>query len=1657
MARQRRTGLPTQGIPTQGIPSICLNDGDDKEPQEYPLFELAVLKSLRTPVNKVGLHGRSYVSHSRVYIRLCAQRQRGSTSVTIMVCSNGYLLVRSDDPGKASQMKQIPWFQNPKKEILAIALDPSGRQAVCACRDGSLYVIPVYTVLNQSTAVKHSWKSNDLTEISSSSHRGTPTKIAWWTSSDGRNVGIVGNGNGEIVLIDLGQRKEVKSLWLKEEILSLEIVHHPGLSYLIIQSDMGTQWGLILEKTRRKLNPVERANMDITVAGFEVIHPQNALNILYTQEGHSTFQPYCFHNFMDVVTLSTQSAMDHSFVAAHDYSSNILKIFDSSIDNWLPLHVYRLPPQCSDILLTDRLIFALYNHYSVTVLGIFSSHMSEISDHNHPVNEDALMQKFLLPSGQTPLGIFKCSFPVDYLDGKMAPSDDKPSTSSQPFTETPTEQPGGKTSQILLSNVERHTILEGCVLVTDKAVYQCRPRISPEGLFLDLAMEGGETSLPDNLGISLGLDMNGLYELAANQRLAEGQTILAMRLYNRSECSQLKQVANFVKQGYMEEAISLIRSANVRSNLTTADKRLLADAAIKCYLHQILEGRSDEALMVKFRQYLMDNFDYSEMAAMQIFAEHGMQDLVFEVARARGLVGQALEALLSTGSPELDCEQQCLLINQGFISTMSNAGDNAFLLCMTTQEAVNRLVEKPELMYRYMELFSSFLDDLKLSLLIKLAWLFDPSKTTIKPLLSRAVNTTNTRADMFSSSIDTMTSDESIDSPLDTSQSFPRPSALVEFYLKVLIILNHRMTIKGDSTSLVNFDPSCDSTNEQTRQENVVSLPQQRNALSCGQYHVAMVSEDDVYTWGTAHGGRLGHGDIIPADGRSAPFRVETLHMHRIRVISVACGKEHTMALGEQGRLYSWGTSKWGQLGLGDRTTHTRPMLVQALTGTCCVAIACGQYHSMALTQNQKVFSWGWGVHGQLGHGMVEDQLQPCHITSLDSVKVTQMSAGYCHSLVISATGQVYVFGAGTFGQLGLGKQVIKRNLPTLLDGFEGDEVTMVACGLFHNIAVTSNPQKVYMWGKSPLELRQSLQASRKRRTARDSGDSVIVGRRRSVTVMETRPDAYDENQYLRPYAFDFGQIQAPIKQLACSLNHNLILTSGGQLYSFGKNDSGQLGLGHRAEQRVPVLVRLSESQSIAAVGAGVEFSVAITTQGQVYSWGSPENGQLGIDTSCRSHLQIQPSFHVNMRVAKCTSVTRIVLNPLLVPGIPLVTMASGLGMNDGGEESDEDDMGSSDEEEGILDWDLPNLSTTSDPSECPYGPESLALSLQALDSHYNHQVVLRLCQDWQVWSAAAQICELDKNYPLALLYRLKDRQCKGTVIIGAGEEGVLQEITALVDKFIRLTCEKPSNEAAKEPAANESCKHLLVQILRFWAEQDLPQEVLEGVLRDHLDKVAYPLSVLLLCDSSAAPDVSSTRIVSQDLIKRFTSKFTLELTSTVIQGIHQGESHDEYRLPSTIDQETPSENNVVDSVKPLLTRSDAYNQKSDRATAERLWQEILFNLGKDIKARAHVGISKSEIAGLVDSNPSEENVYENNEDCLVFTCGHHYRKRNLQENIMPLWNSKMADLPVPLPSNAQSLSNQYMAGEGFIPIACPNCVHSSLQLEQLKQLDKVV
>lgn len=78
-------------------------------------------------------------------------------------------------------------------------------------------------------------------------------------------------------------------------------------------------------------------------------------------------------------------------------------------------------------------------------------------------------------------------------------------------------------------------------------------------------------------------------------------------------------------------------------------------------------------------------------------------------------------------------------------------------------------------------------------------------------------------------------------------------------------------------------------------------------------------------------------------------------------------------------------------------------MFITELSDKSCIAVTCGHYHSLALSADQRVWGWGWGVHGQLGMGTIEDVLLPSHVTSLDHVQVTQMAAGYSHTAVMTS------------------------------------------------------------------------------------------------------------------------------------------------------------------------------------------------------------------------------------------------------------------------------------------------------------------------------------------------------------------------------------------------------------------------------------------------------------------------------------------------------------------------------------------------------------------------------------------------------------------------------------------------------------------------------
>lgn len=89
-------------------------------------------------------------------------------------------------------------------------------------------------------------------------------------------------------------------------------------------------------------------------------------------------------------------------------------------------------------------------------------------------------------------------------------------------------------------------------------------------------------------------------------------------------------------------------------------------------------------------------------------------------------------------------------------------------------------------------------------------------------------------------------------------------------------------------------------------------------------------------------------------------------------------------------QVYTWGCSNYGQLGLGEVKESPHPRIVPGLVGEHVIALACGQYHTLALTNQGEVFAWGWGVHGQLGLGHVEDERTPRRVDSLsEHVRMT--------------------------------------------------------------------------------------------------------------------------------------------------------------------------------------------------------------------------------------------------------------------------------------------------------------------------------------------------------------------------------------------------------------------------------------------------------------------------------------------------------------------------------------------------------------------------------------------------------------------------------------------------------------------------------------------
>ena len=155
-----------------------------------------------------------------------------------------------------------------------------------------------------------------------------------------------------------------------------------------------------------------------------------------------------------------------------------------------------------------------------------------------------------------------------------------------------------------------------------------------------------------------------------------------------------------------------------------------------------------------------------------------------------------------------------------------------------------------------------------------------------------------------------------------------------------------------------------------------------------------------MYSLGLGSQGQLGHGDILD---RKEPAIIEALV--RVAMMVVACGSWHSLALSIYGDIYSWGWNEHGQLGhsASPQAPSTVPLPTLIENSDNCVnftAISCGARHSVAVTEDGQLYTWGWNEYGQLGNSQTEGiSALPSPVKLLS--RVLSVHCGYWNTLTL--------------------------------------------------------------------------------------------------------------------------------------------------------------------------------------------------------------------------------------------------------------------------------------------------------------------------------------------------------------------------------------------------------------------------------------------------------------------------------------------------------------------------------------------------------------------------------------------------------------------------------------------------------------------------------
>ena len=295
-------------------------------------------------------------------------------------------------------------------------------------------------------------------------------------------------------------------------------------------------------------------------------------------------------------------------------------------------------------------------------------------------------------------------------------------------------------------------------------------------------------------------------------------------------------------------------------------------------------------------------------------------------------------------------------------------------------------------------------------------------------------------------------------------------------------------------------------------------------------------------------------------------------------------------------------------------------------------AVVPGNYHAFALTESGELYAWG-PMGGVLGLGDDRNYLRPTKVPGLSNIKAIFLDSGLLdhYTFALTESGEVYAWGGNEKGQLGLGDAKDRRR-PTKVPGLARVKSIAVGGGLIFALALTESGE-VYAWGQNErgqLGLGDREDRLTPTKVPGLAGVKAIatgaIGSDSSFALTESgEVYAWGENNDGQLGLGDRENRLMPtkvpglagVRAIFVSDSYGFALTESGEAYAWGENGLGNLGLGDREDRLTPT--KVPGLAGIKAVAARYYQSFALTESGEVYAWGRNDKGQLGLgDTENR-------------------------------------------------------------------------------------------------------------------------------------------------------------------------------------------------------------------------------------------------------------------------------------------------------------------------------------------------------------------------------------------------------------------------------------------------------